>query len=81
MTTNNNRILVFSLAYDPYIGGAEIALKEITKRLSSYHFDIITARYSARNPKEENSGNLTIHRVGLGNKIDKYLFFQSACTF
>jgi len=27
------RILIFSIAYHPFIGGAEVAVKEITQRL------------------------------------------------
>ncbi len=37
------RILVFSLAYLPFVGGAEVAVKEITKRLTGYEFEIISA--------------------------------------
>ncbi|MFH1170789.1 MAG: glycosyltransferase family 4 protein [Candidatus Vogelbacteria bacterium] len=44
------RILIFSLAYLPFVGGAEVAVKEITDRLSAdkaglpdYNFEIINA--------------------------------------
>ena len=37
------RILIFSLAYFPFVGGAEVAVKEITDRLSEYEFEIIHA--------------------------------------
>ena len=30
------RVAIFSLAYSPFVGGAEIAVKEITDRLPSH---------------------------------------------
>lgn len=38
----NSKIAVFSLAYEPFVGGAEIAVKEIIKRLSDFDFQIFT---------------------------------------
>ena len=37
------RILIFSLAYFPFVGGAEVAVKEITGRLPEFEFEIIHA--------------------------------------
>ncbi len=37
------RVLIFSLAYYPFVGGAEVAVKEITKRLPEFEFKIISA--------------------------------------
>ena len=65
------RILIFSLAYQPYIGGAEIAIKEITTRFGfaeyqgEYTFDMITLRFDRNLPKVERVGNVTVYRVGL----------------
>ena len=73
--TENNNILVFSLAYQPYIGGAEIALQEIATRLAEYRFDIITARFDKKNLKQEARGQIRVFRVGWGVWLDKYLFF------
>ncbi len=58
------RILTFSLNFRPFIGGAEVALEEITKKLSSYEFDIVTLRLDKSLPKEEVAGNIHIYRVG-----------------
>ena len=33
------KVLIFSLAYIPFIGGAELAVKEITDRIGSPRFD------------------------------------------
>ncbi len=72
---NKKKVLIFSLSYHPLIGGAELALEEITNRLDNYDFHLITARFNKKNPEEEKRGNIFIHRVGFGNRLDKYLFF------
>ncbi len=60
------RILFFSLTYHPFIGGAEIAIKEMTKRIppSEYTFDMITLRFDSTLPKFERVGNIDIFRIG-----------------
>jgi glycosyltransferase involved in cell wall biosynthesis len=72
---NKKKILIFSTAYFPFVGGAEIAIKEITDRLKdSYEFDLITARLDPKLPKIENIGNVRVYRVGTGKTIfDKLL--------
>ena len=68
------RILIFSLTYLPFIGGAEIAVKEITSRFANeFEFDLITARLDRKLSSEEMLGNLRVYRVGKG-KLSKYLF-------
>jgi glycosyltransferase involved in cell wall biosynthesis len=67
------KILIFSTAYLPFIGGAEIAVKEITDRLFDFHFDMITARINGKLSKIEKIGNVNVYRIGIGiPKIDKY---------
>lgn len=59
------RILIFSLTYHPYIGGAEVAIKEITDRLGAdYAFDMVTLRFDRALPKKEKIGNVTVYRIG-----------------
>src|SRR3989344_2837510 len=60
------RVLIFSLAYSPYAGGAEIAIKEITDRIDpkEYSFDMITLRFDRNLPKVQRIGNVTVHRIG-----------------
>ena len=77
-TSEKKKVLIFSLAYRPLIGGAEIALEEITKRISNYEFHLITARFDAKNLPYEKLGNVFVYRVGWGIKWDKYLFFLLA---
>jgi glycosyltransferase involved in cell wall biosynthesis len=60
------RILIFSLVYYPrFIGGAEVAVKEITDRISGddIEFDMVTLRKRA--PSFERVGNVNVYRVGL----------------
>ena len=73
------RVLIFSTTYFPFIGGAEIAVKEITDRVKSYQFDLITARLSKKNLKTEKIGNVNVYRVGLGCKLDKYFLPILGC--
>jgi glycosyltransferase involved in cell wall biosynthesis len=60
------RILIFSLTYHPFVGGAEVALKEITDRLdpSEFEFEIITLRFDRDLPRVEKMGNVLVHRIG-----------------
>ena len=68
------RIVIFSTAYYPFVGGAEVAIKEITDRLASqFDFEMITARLDAKLAKEEQIGSVLVHRIGFGSNFDKLL--------
>jgi len=68
------KILIFSTAYYPFVGGAEIAVKEITDRISDVEFHMLTAKMDKKLPQREKIGNVTIFRIGIGNPIiDKLL--------
>ena len=68
------RILIFSTAYFPFVGGAEVAIKEITSGLDEFEFDMITARMDKTLSHFEKIGNVDVYRVGIGNKnIDKLM--------
>ncbi len=61
------KILIFSLNYYPrFIGGAEVAIKEITDRISpeEIEFHVVTLRFDANLPREEVFGNVHVHRIG-----------------
>ncbi len=64
------KVLIFSLQYYPFVGGAEVAIKEITDRISpeEYEFHMVTSRFDNTLPKTEKIGNLTVHRIGLATK-------------
>lgn len=84
------RVLIFSLTYHPFVGGAEVALKEITDRLPSteFEFEMITLRFDSNLPRMEKMGNVLVHRIGFSSagakvsdrsmplacKIAKFLF-------
>ncbi len=69
------RILIFSTAYFPHVGGAEVAIREITDRLGKeFECTLICARYDASLPREERIGAVSVHRVGFGIRLlDKVL--------
>lgn len=65
------KILIFSLSYYPeHIGGAEVAIKQITDRLhpQNIEFYMVTLRHNSNLPKVEKINNVTIHRIGLTKK-------------
>ncbi|HEY4500231.1 MAG TPA: glycosyltransferase [Candidatus Paceibacterota bacterium] len=89
------RILIFSFVYYPrFIGGAEIAIKEITDRISpnDIEFDLIALRLDESLPKFEKVGNVNIYRIGFAGRqrdsadslpwylhFNKYLYPFLAC--
>lgn len=84
------KVLIFSLAYYPdLVGGAEVAIKEITDRIApeDISFDMVTLRFDSTLPRFERIGNVNVHRIGFGRKhpeigdlvkfplsLNKYLF-------
>lgn len=61
------KVLIFSLSYYPkYVGGAEIALKEITDRLpnEAFEFHLVTNHYDSTLPETSKEGNVVVHRIG-----------------
>lgn len=63
------KILIFSLAYFPkHVGGAEVAIKEITDRLPDIEWHVVTNRFDSTLPKEEKVGNVIVHRIGIATK-------------
>ncbi|PIR45657.1 MAG: hypothetical protein COV09_00235 [Candidatus Vogelbacteria bacterium CG10_big_fil_rev_8_21_14_0_10_50_13] len=65
------RVLIYSPAYLPLVGGAELAVKELTDRLPDYNFDLVTAKIKPGLPKEEQIGRVMVYRLGLGWNLDK----------
>lgn len=68
----NKKVLIFSTAYFPFVGGAEVAVKEITDRLSGFDFVMITAKLDKKLPDQEKIGNVLVYRLGVGDKWDKF---------
>ncbi|MFA5745056.1 MAG: glycosyltransferase family 4 protein [Candidatus Paceibacterota bacterium] len=73
-----HRILIFSLAYYPHVGGAEVALKEITDRISDIEFHMLTLNFGGE-ASEEKIGNVFVHRIGNNaSYLSKILFIPRA---
>lgn len=68
------RILIFSIAYEPLVGGAELAVRNITDRLSQYEFDLITCRFDRAVPKQEKIENVRVFRVGFDGRLGRLLY-------
>ncbi len=69
---SRDKILIISTAYYPLVGGAEVAVKEITDRLGDqYDFDLLTAKIERGLPDRERIGNVDIYRLGWGSNFDK----------
>ena len=67
-------VYVFSTAYFPFIGGAEIAVEEVSRRLKDrFDFTIVTARMRRGLPKREVRAEGTVIRLGFGINFDKWL--------
>ncbi|PJE64566.1 MAG: hypothetical protein COU90_01870 [Candidatus Ryanbacteria bacterium CG10_big_fil_rev_8_21_14_0_10_43_42] len=66
MEKSKKGIIIFSTAYLPFIGGAELAVQEITSRIHEYQFFLITARMDRKIPKAEHVGSVLVYRVGVG---------------
>jgi glycosyltransferase involved in cell wall biosynthesis len=72
-TSMNPRILIFSTAYFPLVGGAEVAMKELTDRMPDARFHLVCAKIRPGLASVEKIGNVTVHRVGFGHPVDKLL--------
>lgn len=68
-----SNILIFAADYLPRVGGAEVAMKELTDRLVDHEFLLVCPRYERRLPKQERLGRVLVHRVGFGWSSDRYL--------
>ncbi|MDO8495764.1 MAG: glycosyltransferase family 4 protein [bacterium] len=72
MPSKSKRILLLTTSYLPLIGGSELAIKEVTDRITDYEFDLITARVSAGLLEEEKMGRVHVFRVG--NRFNLFNF-------
>ncbi len=67
------RVIIFATTYYPLVGGAEVALKEVSDRLPGWQFDLVCAKIQHGLKNTEKIGNITVHRVGFGRPWDKFL--------
>jgi glycosyltransferase involved in cell wall biosynthesis len=86
------KVLIFSIAYIPFVGGAELAVKEITDRLgnedfsarggpaSGWHFDLITLRFKKEWPVFERMENVNVYRVSGPKLFFPFIAFGKALS-
>ncbi len=78
--TQDKKILIFSIAYAPFFGGAELAIKEITDRINDIQFDMVTLRFNKKWPKFEKIGNVNVYRIDAPKLFFPFLaFFKAVC--
>lgn len=78
------RVAIFSVAYEPFIGGAEIAIREMAKRLPEFSFEIITSKLgnAELSERETIAANVVVFRLGGGSLFsDKLLYPLVAARF
>ena len=67
------KVAIFASSYFPYIGGAQIAIDEITKRNPGFEFSLYCARLDKKLPHCEKMSSITVYRIGFGTMFDKFL--------
>ncbi|MFA5185802.1 MAG: glycosyltransferase family 4 protein [Patescibacteria group bacterium] len=67
------KTIIFSTTYFPLVGGAEVAMKEVTDRLPGRELHLVCAKIQSGLKRTEKIGNVTVHRCGFGKPVDKYL--------
>lgn len=65
-------LAIFSLAYSPFVGGAEVAVKEISDRLPDFQFKLFTYRFDKNWKSQEQMGNVLVNRIGTGGEGSYY---------
>jgi len=58
------RILIFSTAYLPHIGGSELAIQHIAERLSGFDIDLVTGKLDSSDAPMELIGRVRVFRAG-----------------
>jgi len=71
MFNKKSNIAVFSFAYLPFEGGAEVAVREITKRIDNSDFTVFTYKFDKSWPSKESQENVEIIRLGKGRADGK----------
>lgn len=73
----NKKILIFSISYDPFIGGAEVAVKEITNRINDVEWHMI-CMWAPGLPKIQKIGNIIVNRIKGPKILFPFLAFIKA---
>ncbi len=70
--------MIFSIAYVPFVGGAELAVKNITDRINDWQFDMITLRFNKAWPEYEEIGNVNAYRISSPKLFFPFIAFFKA---
>ena len=71
MIKEKYNIAVFSFAYSPFEGGAEIAVREVMRRLKNFNFSVFTYKFERSWLSKETQDNVEIIRLGGGSRKKK----------
>ena len=71
MIKEKYNIAVFSFAYYPFEGGAEIAAREVMLRLKNFNFSVFTYKFERNWLSKEIQDNIGIIRLGNGSRKKK----------
>lgn len=66
-------VVIFATSYFPHVGGAQFAIREITRRMPDTVFHLYCARLTRGITFREQQLNVCIHRIGIGARIDRFL--------
>ncbi|MCX6703308.1 MAG: glycosyltransferase family 4 protein [Candidatus Zambryskibacteria bacterium] len=69
------RALIYSIAYYPLVGGAEVAVKEITDRIPEIEWHMVTRRFDPTHPAYEIIGNVHVYRVSTPKILFPFVSF------
>lgn len=61
--SQKKKVLIYSIAYYPLIGGAEVSVKEITDRMPEIEWHLVTVLFDKAHPRYEMIGSIHVHRV------------------
>ena len=67
-------IAIFATSHLPLIGGAQIAVDEITRRIDRFEFTLFCPRLKKELAPRETIHNTQVIRIGFGNNLDKFIF-------
>ncbi len=78
MSSKNKRVLIFSISYYPLVGGAEVAVREVTDRITDVEFDMVTLKFDKSHKSFEKIGNVNVYRIGGFKHLFPFLAFFKA---
>lgn len=58
------------------MGGAEVAIQEITSRMHDLEFHLVTLRFDRSFPRKEKIGNVHVYRIGFGSSFFNKVLYQ-----